>query len=123
MNRYELIFNRVSGAYYNKSDIVRINEHIEYLINLFNLDLVVNDVDFDDYFTYNVIENILYNISELRKSYYIATDTPITPNHLNFDFNKANNLEKILFDLEQFYFSVNNDIIYSGEIISGGNRL
>lgn len=107
-------------GFYNVSDIHRINSYIEYLSDAFGLNLTVENVSLAQPLTLSQINDILNNVKYLRASGYVSSDTPQTPIAVNWDYIKANNLEKILFSLNEFYQSKQIDKIYSGTFRAGG---
>lgn len=104
---------------YNVSDIQRINSYIEYLSDVLGLNLTVTDVSLGQALTRAQMNAILNNISAIRAVWYVASDTPQTPIAVNWDYVKANNIEKILKALDEFYQSVQIDKLYSGTFCAG----
>lgn len=112
----------VTGAkkgFYNVSDIQRINSYIEYLSDVLGLNLTVTGVSLGQALTRAQMDAILSNINAIRAAWYVADDTPITPIAVNWDYKKANNIEKILKALDEFYQSVQIDKLYSGTFRAG----
>ena len=93
------VATRTEKGFYNVSDIQRINSYVEYLSDVLGLNLIVEDVSL----------------------WYVASDTPQTPIAVNWDYVKANNIEKILKALDEFYQSVQIDKIYSGTFRAGNH--
>ena len=104
---------------YNVSDIQRINSYIEYLSDVLELNLTVTDVSLGQALTRAQMDAILDNINTIRAAWYVASDTPQTPIAVNWDYVKANNIEKILKALDEFYQSVQIDKLYSGTFRAG----
>ena len=104
---------------YNVSDIQRINSYIEYLSDVLELNLTVTDVSLGQALTRAQMDVILSNINTIRAAWYVASDTPQTPIAVNWDYVKANNIEKILLALDEFYQSVQIDKLYSGTFRAG----
>ena len=104
---------------YNVSDIARINSYIEYLSGVLDLNLTVTAVSLGQPLTRAQMNAILDNINTIRAAWYVASDTPQTPIAVNWDYVKANNIEKILLALDEFYQSVQIDKLYSGTFRSG----
>lgn len=106
-------------GFYNVSDIQRINSYIEYLSDVLGLNLNVTSVSLGQALTRAQMDAILSNINAIRAAWYVADDTPITPIAVNWDYVKANNIEKILKVLDEFYQSVQIDKLYSGTFRAG----
>lgn len=106
-------------GFYNVSDVQRVNSYIEYLSDVLGLNLSVEDVSLGQALTRAQMNAILDNINTIRAAWYVADDTPQTPIAVNWDYVKANNIEKILFALDEFYQSSQIDKIYSGTFRAG----
>lgn len=113
------VATRTQKGFYNVSDITRINSYIEYLSDVLDLNLTVIDVTLGQALTRAEMDSIISNINAIRVAWYVAKDTPQTPQAFNWNFTKANNLEKILYSLDEFYQSVSIDKIYSGTFRAG----
>ena len=83
-------------GFYNVSDIQRINSYIEYLSDVLGLNLTVTDVSLGQALTRTQMQSIIDNVNAIRAVWYVASDTPQTPIAVNWDYVKANNIEKIL---------------------------
>ena len=106
-------------GFYNVSDIQRINSYIQYLSDVLGLNLTVTGVSLGQALTRAQMDAILNNINVIRAAWYVADDTPQTPIAVNWDYVKANNIEKILKVLDEFYQSVQIDKLYSGTFRAG----
>ena len=106
-------------GFYNTSDITRINSYISYLSDVLELGLTVNNATLGQKLTRAQMQAILDNINAIRAAWYVASDTPNTPQPFNWDYQKANDIEKILLALDEFYQSVQIDKIYSGAFRAG----
>lgn len=106
-------------GFYNVSDIQRINSYIQYLSDVLGLNLTVTGVSLGQALTRAQMDAILSNINAIRAAWYVADDTPITPIAVNWDYVKANNIEKILKALDEFYQSTQIDKLYSGTFRAG----
>lgn len=106
-------------GFYNVSDIQRINSYIEYLSGVLGLNLTVTDVFLGQALTRAQIDDIISNVNSIRAAWYVASDTPHTPIAVNWDYVKANNIEKILKALDEFYQSTQIDKLYSGTFRAG----
>ena len=106
-------------GFYNVSDVQRVNSYIEYLSDVLGLNLTVTDVSLGQALTHAQMQAILNNINAIRAAWYVASDTPQTPPAFNWDYEKANYIEKILLALDEFYQSVQIDKLYSGTFRAG----
>lgn len=113
------VATRTEKGFYNVSDVQRVNSYIEYLSDVLGLNLTVTDVSLGQALTRAQIDAILSNINAIRAVWYVASDTPQTPIAVNWDYKKANNIEKILLALDEFYQSVQIDKLYSGTFRAG----
>lgn len=59
----------------------------------------VEEWAYDDVFTYQDHQRILENLNVLKDAFYVYDDTPTTPDYM-FSWSKANDIEKILVDIE-----------------------
>lgn len=106
-------------GFYNTSDIARINSYISYLSDELGLGLTVNNVTLGQKLTRAQMQSIIDNVNAIRAAWYVASDTPNTPQPFNWDYQKANDIEKILLALDEFYQSVKIDKLYSGTFRAG----
>ena len=113
------ILNKTKKSYYNVNDLTRINDWIKLLSDYLGLDLQTETYTLGQVITLNNINLILNNIQTLRNNWYIANDTPYTPIASGYNYQSANNVEKILSDLNDFKISVESDFKYSGTFNSG----
>ena len=115
------VATRTGKGFYNVSDVQRVNSYIQYLSDVLGLNLTVTDVSLGQVLTRAQIDAILSNINAIRAVWYVASDTPQTPIAVNWDYVKANNIEKILKALDEFYQSVQIDKLYSGTFRAGNH--
>lgn len=113
------VATRTEKGFYNVSDIQRINSYIEYLSDVLGLNLTVTDVSLGQALTRAQMDDIINNVNAIRAAWYVANDTPQTPIAVNWDYKKANNIEKILKALDEFYQSTQIDKLYSGTFRAG----
>lgn len=113
------VATRTEKGLYNVKDIQRINSYIEYLSDVLDLNLTVTEVSLGQALTRAQMDAILSNINAIRAAWYVASDTPQTPIAVNWDYVKANNIEKILLALDEFYQSTQIDKLYSGTFRAG----
>lgn len=113
------VANRTAKGLYNVSDIARINSYIEYLADNLGLTLQIITPNLGEALTLARIQTIINNVNNIRSKWYVANDTPPTPVATNWDYVKANNIEKILQALYDFMVSVKIDKLYSGTFRAG----
>lgn len=113
------VAQRTQKGFYNVSDVTRVNSYIEYLSDVLDLNLTVKDFSLGQILTREDFDDILDNVNTIRAAWYVSHGTPATPIAVNWDYVKANNLEKILYSLDEFYQSVSIDKIYSGTFRAG----
>ena len=113
------VSTRTEKGLYNVSDIQRINSYIKYLSDELGLNLTVTDVILGEKLTKAKMQSIIDNVNKIRSVWYVASDTPQTPLPVSWNYQKANNIEKILQALYDFAISVQADIKYSGTFVAG----
>lgn len=116
---FQDVSQRTKKGFYNVSDIQRINSYVEYLSGVLGLNLSVEDISLGQALTKAQMQSIIDNVNAIRAAWYVTSDTPQTPQAFNWDYIKANNIEKILLVLDEFYQSVQIDKLYSGTFRSG----
>lgn len=124
----ELYNNGLKGCY-NLSDIRRVYTFISNLILHLNENGYAPAIDVKTYldnyiFDESDIKIYLENIQNLRECIAVLNTTPQTPNVNEWiNFNVANDIEKILFDITEILELVEQSRIYSGTISSSSNIL
>lgn len=113
------VATRTQKGFYNVSDIQRINSYVEYLSDVLELNLTVKEFSLGQVLTREDFNDILDNVNTIRAAWYVSHETPPTPIAVNWDYVKANNIEKILLALDEFYQSSKIDKIYSGTFRAG----
>ena len=113
------VTQRTQKGFYNVSDVQRINSYIEYLSDVLGLNLSVEDVSLGQALTRAQMDDILKDVNALRAAWYVSHETPPTPIAVTWEWQKANDLEKILFSLNEFWQSKLRDKIYSGTFRAG----
>lgn len=114
------IIERTSKGFYNLEDIQRVNSYIKYLSDYLKLELSIKeDYQLGNIITEEAMQQIIDNINSIRAAWYVAQDTPETPIVSGYNFNAANDVEKILQHLYDFAISVQTDFKYSGTFNAG----
>jgi hypothetical protein len=112
---------------YNISDLNRVESAVEYLSGVLNGYGYINVVNTKSWvageiFTDDHVTRYLSNISILRQAYFNMIGTPDTPNSYK-PYSKANDIEKILHNIESIFETMKTCFIHSGVAKSGQNRL
>lgn len=130
----ELIYDRIltdvleqtNKGYHNYTDLNRIEEWCEYIANLLTSYgyavriTVKKDWTMLDDRTELHTTRILNNVKAIRDAFTTMSTTPATPTSINpIDYIKANDIEKILADINQLIINMESAWKYSGDIISG----
>lgn len=110
-------------GYYNIADLTRIQSYIKFLAEKLNLTLTITTYSLGEAVTFDKLKEIVDNIDSIRVAWYTADDTPETPIVSGWDWEDANAVEKILKALTEFMWSVENDLRYSGMLVSGETLL
>lgn len=113
------VAQRTQKGFYNVSDVTRVNSYIEYMSDVLDLNLTVKNFSLGQILTREDFDDILDNVNTIRAAWYVSHETPPTPIAVNWDWQKANDLEKILFSLNEFWQSKLRDKIYSGTFRAG----
>lgn len=121
------LLNKTDKAYYNYTDINRIEEWCEYLANKLNnynytVDIIVKtNWAMTDFPTVSEMERIRGNIDILKERYFAFTEVP---DNLNFmGIEKANAIEKILEEINVILKNMENYFVHSGVASCGQGRL
>lgn len=111
---------------YNSSDLNRVGSAMKGLESLFNecgyLVSVNPKTDWtqEDEPTREQMSQYLYCVSILRRALTVKADTPIVPDDMEgLTYQEANNIEKILQDVEFLLKNSLAAVFYSGDIYSG----
>ena len=133
-----LIFDRIPNditaknkkGYYNYNDLNRIEiwcKYLEHWINenhyYLNIETKTNWCR-NDFPTSSELERIRSNIQTLKDAYYTLNTTPVIPKTLNYmTIYKANDIEKIMYDIDKILIHMCNNFIYCGITESAQSRL
>ena len=114
------VINKTPKGYNNLSDLERVVNAINYLAE--EIGVTVQPINFviGEILTQSKMQVIINNINILREAWYVSRETPPTPLPLAWNYEKQNNIEKILHSLDEFVQSVKIDKIYSGTFKAGG---
>lgn len=119
--------NETYKAFYNATDLNRVESATEYISKLLKTysylkeNLVVKkDWLMEDFPVEEEMKRYLSNIQKLIDAFYLLPNTPALPETMNnLDIYKANDIEKILNDLNTLIENMISQFYYCGEIFSG----
>ena len=121
-----LITDRGPGTFYNVSDLIRVGEAVRYLAERFTgygYAVTVNpktDWTEDNVPTRKQLETYRRNIAELRRQLTVMAATPETPETMRaLNYVKANNIERILQDLDTLITNMEQAWFFSGDLYAG----
>ena len=120
----------LKGAY-NYTDLNRVEtkvKELNELLNKYNYIVSIPTIKLDwsktDFFTKADSIRYLDNINKIRQAYLVKSTTPATPATLNnLNYVKANDIEKILADVEDLIHGMEQYFVYSGVANSGQSRM
>lgn len=121
------LLNKTSKGHYNVSDLNRVEEWCEYLTNLltsysYKVDIQVKkNWQRSDFPTSSEMERIRQNINRLKEAYFSFTQIPENLEYMTIE--KANDIEKILFEIDTLLNNMENNFTYCGVASCGQDRL
>lgn len=99
--------NDTDRAYIDFKDLNRVEEACKYLANIFNVNISTKEWVMEDFRTQSEMDRLLHNIKLVRKAYFTKANTPATPSKITYEsIYQANDIEKILKDLNDMYESM-----------------
>lgn len=123
-------------GFYNASDLNRVTEAMEYLDGVFSslgyitgyspIEISTGRFEWreEDIPTILQMEQYLSNVSALRQTIALFQSTPQTPDTMKFfTHTKANDIEKILVDIETTINRMISTFVPCGEALCGGDYL
>lgn len=121
-----LITDRGSGTFYNASDLNRVGDAVRYLAKRFTdygYAVAVSpkaDWSESDTPTASQMETYRGNIASLRAVIAVMASTPETPETMRaLDYLKANDIERILQDLDTLITNMEQAWFFSGDLYAG----
>lgn len=121
-----LITDRGSGTFYNASDLNRVGDAVRYLAKRFTdygYAVAVSpkaDWSESDTPTAGQMETYRLNIANLRAVIAIMASTPEMPETMRaLNYVKANNIERILLDLDTLITNMSQAWFFSGDLYAG----
>ena len=121
------IDNDTEKGNYNYNDLNRIEEWCEYLANLLTSYSypasiqVKKNWNMSDFPTSSEMERIRNNVNRLKEAYFSFTQIPENLEYMTFE--KANDIEKILYEIDKILKHMENNFVYVGVCNSGQNRI
>lgn len=120
----------VNRGAYNYTDLNRVENKVKELNELLVADGYMSqtlttklDWTLTDKFSPSDMQRYLNNIQEIRTALTSLNSTPYTPTTMNYmSFETANNIEKILVDIEMLIRGMENYYVYSGVANAGQQR-
>lgn len=105
----------------NESDLERIENNIHLLSEVLELGLVTYDGNIPYIPNLSYWSNLTLNVSTIRESYSVHSDTPSVPGEPINTFDKVNAIEKILLDiyeiiLTNFYYESIDELTMGDEV-------
>ena len=123
---YADVANGTDKGSYNASDLNRVNAAMDYvagrLLEYGYAPAIQTKSDWmeTDWMTESTAERYLNNLSELRKQFALIKTTPPVPEDMQrLTYTEANNIEKILEDIDFLLTNISKTWVYSGEVYSG----
>lgn len=122
----EDVANKTAKGFYNATDLNRVGEAVRYLAERFTgygYAVTVNpktDWTEDNVPTRKQLETYRRNIAELRRQLTVMAATPETPETMRaLNYVKANNIERILQDLDTLITNMEQAWFFSGDLYAG----
>lgn len=114
---------------YRYTDLNRVEEAVEYLKNKiieygWSINLQPTKIWTQyDYPNSSDMTRYLNNIKAIRDLNWVLSDTPNAPSNIKLGWSEANDIERILHDVELMLVNITETYLYCGEIFSGGDFL
>ncbi len=121
------LINKTLKSHYNMSDLNRVEEWCEYLANFLKLYSypvnihVKKNWQMIDFPGESEMERIRQNVNRLKQAYFSFTQIPENLDYMTIE--KANDIEKILFEIDTILTNMENHFVYSGVTNCGQNRI
>lgn len=129
IKEYEEWLSSLKGAY-NNTDFNRVGEAINYLADLLNSYGYKNDAvartnwEVSEKPNQEQMNDYLNNLNKLKECYSVKPNTPDLPfNMEKLTFAEANNIEKILYDINELIEGMKQNFIMCGVPSCGQSRI
>lgn len=110
---------------YNAADLNRVGEAMEYLSGRFRTmgyGITIQsraDWSISDIPRLSDMQQYIADLNQLRNAVVVFSETPLIPENMEYlDYMKANNIEKILLDLDEVINKIVSGWYYSAELYS-----
>ena len=103
----------------NAEDINRIENNTETIADKIAVPVTVKSWSVGGLPRVSDYKRIRDNVERIRQGYGIRSDTPATPEQPLNTYQKWNDIERILFDVNDLYDRTENARAYCGEIFAG----
>lgn len=119
--------NDTEKGQYTYTDLNRIESWCRYMANIlnsYNYYVSINtkmDWKESDYHYSEDLERIRQNVNTLKEAYFSFTQIPENLEYMTFE--KANDIEKILYEIDKIIGDMENNFIYCGISNCGQNRI
>lgn len=116
----EDIINETDKAFISYIDLNRIEEACSYLASLLKVSIMTKEWKIDEFRKTSEMERLRNNINLLENSYYKMPNTPKLPEKITYtSITEANNIEKILFDINTMIENVKAAVRFAGTFYAG----
>lgn len=121
------IINKTSKGYYNYTDLNRVETWCGYLaeiLNHYNYHANITtkkDWTMLNFPTESEMERIRQNVNILKQAYFSFTEIPENLDYMTLQ--KANDIERILYEIDKILKHMENNFIYAGVGNVGSNRI
>ena len=121
------IDNDTEKGNYNYTDLNRIESWCQYLANKltsysYKVNIVTKtDCNMTDFPTSSEMERIRNNVKTLKEVYFSFTQIPENLEYMTIE--KANDIEKILYEIDKILIDMENNLIYCGVAGCGQDRV
>jgi len=120
----------LKGAY-NYTDLNRVESKVEELATLLTAynyltQIITTKTNWTrtDFFNTSNASRYISNLKKIRNCYYVMPTTPTVPGTMqNFDYQRANDIEQFLVDVELEIGGMVESFKYAGEVYAGEDYL
>ena len=113
------VLHRTKKGVLNAEDINRIENNTETIADKIAVPVTVKSWSVGGLPRVSDYKRIRDNVERIRHGYGIRSDTPVTPEQPLNTYQKWNDIERILFDVNDLYDRTENARAYCGEIFAG----
>ena len=113
------VLQRTKKGVLNAEDINRIENNTETIADKIAVPVTVKSWSVGGLPRVSDYKRIRDNVERIRQGYGIRSDTPATPEQPLNTYQKWNDIERILFDVNDLYDRTENARAYCGEIFAG----